>query len=105
MHSKIADLLLDIELEMRRLNIWSDLAPTQEQLMSTEPFCIDTMSFPEWIQFVFIERLKCIVEQGGTLPSNSDIAPMAEEYFRGSSLNATAFVALIRAFDQLIMAH
>ncbi len=102
MHSEIADLLLEIESELRRLALWSQKPVTTAQLMSTEPFCIDTMTFPEWVQFVFITRLNVIVEQGGELPNVSGIAPMAEEYFRGTSINAEAFIAAIQKFDQLV---
>lgn len=102
MYLEVADLLLEIELELRRLDMWSEKTVTKEQLMSTEPFCIDTMTFPEWIQFVFIMRLKIILEQGAELPNTSAIAPMAEEYFRGASINAGAFISSIKKFDQLI---
>jgi len=102
MHSTVADLLLEIEKELRRLGLWSETPVTQSQLMSTEPFCIDTMTFPEWVQFVFIARLKIIIEQGAGLPAVSDIAPMAEEYFKVSSVKASGLITLIRRFDLLI---
>ena len=102
MHSKVADLLLQIEQALRELELWSDKTPTSEQLMSSEPFCLDTLTFPEWIQFVFIEKLNDIIEQGTELPMNSSIAPMAEEFFRGADLNVKNLVELMGAFDQLV---
>lgn len=102
MHATIADLLLAIEMELRALSLWSDQAPTAEQLASTEPFCLDTLTFPQWIQFVFIVRLKVIVEQGGAFPEKSTIAPMVEEYFRGSSLDVARLTQLMAEFDRLV---
>jgi uncharacterized protein YqcC (DUF446 family) len=102
MHSEIADVLLNIELELRRLDLWSQVPATQEQLMSSQPFCIDTMIFPEWIQFVLIERLKPIIEGGLSLPKTSGIAPMAEEYFKHEAIEASAVISLLKRFDQLI---
>lgn len=102
MHSEIADLLLNIEWELRRLGLWSNIPATQEQLMSSEPFCIDTMTLPEWIQFVYLVRLKSIIEQGLALPKVSGIAPMAEEYFKHTSVDASIVINLFKQFDQLI---
>lgn len=102
MHSDVADLLLEIELELRRLALWSEEPVSPAQLMSKEPFCIDTMSFPEWTQFVFIPRLKMIIEHKAELPKTSGIAPMAEEYFKGTNINGEAFILSFKKFDQLI---
>lgn len=102
MHAEVADLLLALELELRRLELWSENPATEAQLNSTEPFCIDTMTFPEWVQFVLISRLKIIIQQGAELPKVSGIAPMAEEYFKGEAINAEAFILSVKKFDQLI---
>lgn len=102
MHSKIADVLLDIEAEMRRLELWSEKPASPEQLRSTQPFSIDTMTFPEWTQYVFIVRLKTIIETSAPLPPTSDIAPMAEEYFKAIHVDSAALEASFRTFDQLI---
>lgn len=103
MHSEVADLLLEIEFELRRLGLWSERPVTKVQLLSSQPFCIDTMTFPEWVQFVFIARLKLIIEQGAGFPEVSDITPMAEEYFKAGSVEASGLIALIRRFDHLIL--
>ena len=42
---RIADLLLEMEAELRRLGLWETEAPTLESLSSQEPFCIDTLTF------------------------------------------------------------
>jgi len=102
MHSEVADLLLEIELELRRLGLWSEKPVTKAQLLSSQPFCIDTMTFSEWLQFVFIVRLKLIVERGAGFPEVSDITPMAEEYFKTGSVKASGLISLIRRFDHLI---
>lgn len=38
----LADVLLDLEAELRRLELWEDIAPSPEQLQSELPFCYDT---------------------------------------------------------------
>ena len=66
---------------MRDIGLWSDLIPSDEALASTQPFAVDTLEFVEWLQFIFLPRMKNLVETGSPLPSNCGIAPMAEEYF------------------------
>ena len=101
-YSRIADLSLAIEAEMRRLDFWSAQRPSDQALASTQPFCIDTLTFPEWLQFVFLERIQVIIEFEGTLPASSSIAPMAEEHFSETGESAGDIVELLTHFDRLL---
>lgn len=100
--SEVADRLLGIEIEMRRLEVWSTEPPSEEALASDQPFCIDTLAFTEWLQFVFLERMRFIVEQGHPLPGVSGIAPMAEEHFRGRPESGHGLVRELAAIDELL---
>ncbi|SES70539.1 MULTISPECIES: YqcC family protein [Marinobacter] len=100
--SDVADRLLSIEAEMRRIGVWSSEPPCAEALASTQPFCIDTLAFTEWLQFVFLVRMKVIVEQGYGLPDVSGIAPMAEEYFRVRPEPGEGLARELEAIDRLI---
>jgi len=100
--TKLADVLLEIESQMRSHNLWSAQRPTAEQLASVEPFCVDSLSFPEWLQFVFLPRMKDILEQGSDLPATSEIAPMAEHYLAQNALSAKGLISAIADFDALI---
>lgn len=102
---QVADLILEIERQLRLLDRWSDIEPTQEQLDSVQPFALDTLSFDEWLQFIFLPRIKLILEQGGGLPRQSQIAPMAEVYYKGiyqDASNAQAIIDALTQFDDLI---
>ena len=105
-HALLADTVLEIEQEMRRLSLWtfedSDEWPSEDALASTQPFCIDTLEFPQWVQFVLLIRVRELIETGGDLPPKSDIAPMAEEYFRPLPHPADRLVASIQEFDRII---
>lgn len=107
-YSRLADTVLEIEREMRQLSMWisedSPEAPSHEALSSTQPFCIDTLEFPEWVQFVLLVRVRNLIEAGAELPEKSDIAPMAEEYFRQRPQNTDNLVEFIREMDRIISA-
>lgn len=99
---QVADCLLCIEMELRKLDMWATERPPEEAFESTEPFCLDTLAFTQWIQFVFLERMKVIVENDHPLPRVSGIAPMAEEYFRGRPESGHGLVQELEAVDQLL---
>lgn len=100
--AEVADRLLSIEVEMRRIDVWSHEPPSDQALASTQPFCVDTLVFTEWLQFVFLARMKEIVERGHGLPGMSGIAPMAEEHFRARAEPAEGLVRELEAVDRLL---
>jgi uncharacterized protein YqcC (DUF446 family) len=97
-----ADLLLQIEAEMRAIGLWQVVAPSDEALSSPLPFCHDTLSFPQWLQFIFLPRMKVLLEAGAALPDRCGIAPMAEESFRFVGLNTAGLLALLRLMDETL---
>jgi len=97
--------LVQLETQMRQIGLWVDSQPTVEAMASREPFACDLMSFPEWLQYIFIPRLFAIIEEQAELPSNSDIAPMAEHFFTQNGLEASDLVVQIREIDRLLTAE
>lgn len=97
-YREVAGQLLLIEAEMRRLDLWSAQPPSAEALASTEPFCVDTLTLPQWLQFVFLPRMRALIEGGRPLPRQCGIAPFAEEYFRGDD-RAGELIRLLGELD------
>ena len=99
---RVTDGLLKIELELRELEVWEHEPLPDEAFQSTQPFCLDTMEFTQWVQFVFLDRMKTLVEAGHSLPSVSGIAPMAEEHFRGRPESGDGLIQALENMDQLL---
>jgi uncharacterized protein YqcC (DUF446 family) len=102
MYTDVSAVLIDIEAQLRNLGLWSKIPPSADALASDQPFCVDTLTLPQWLQFIFIPTLYQMIEQGQALPGQCGIAPMAEEYFRGSGLNAQALVSSLEQIDTLL---
>ena len=98
----VAEILIDIEKELRDLQLWESELPSAKALASTEPFAIDTLNFPQWLQFIFIPRLYMMVEQRMPLPNVSGMKPMAEEYFQVLNLNSAALILHLERMDKLL---
>ncbi|MBV7550050.1 YqcC family protein [Pseudomonas sp. PDM26] len=103
---KIADQLLLIERELRVLGWWDEVSPSVEALSSVEPFSVDTLDFEQWLQWIFLPRMKMILEQDLPLPNASGIQEMAEMVFAGRNVQGKdrQLQELLKQFDQLITA-
>lgn len=102
MHTEVAEVLIDIEAELRQLSLWERVPPPTSALDSSEPFCIDTLTLPQWLQFVFLPTLYRLLEEKAALPERCAITPMAEEYFRGSQLASGSLLAALQRIDNLL---
>ncbi len=105
-HSEdVAVLLIDIEAQLRRMNLWEDQPPSAEALASSQPFHVDTLSFTQWLQFVFLPTMLGLIESGQSLPTECGITPMAEEYFRGPGVAGGALERTLLSIDQVLCGH
>ena len=102
LHIAIAELLIDIEKELRELQLWDSEMISDAALASEQPFAVDTMTFPQWLQFIFLPRMYFIIEQQLQLPGNCGIAPMAEEYFSVLNLPSLPLIVHLQKIDGLL---
>jgi uncharacterized protein YqcC (DUF446 family) len=98
----IAQQLLLIERELRVQGWWQIEPPSERALASQEPFCVDSMAFDQWLQWIFLPRMKHMLENGAALPSVSGIQPMAEQVYGEGNVQARVLVRLLGEFDRLI---
>lgn len=96
--STLHALLNELEDELRRLEYWSDVPPSPRAMASQEPFAVDTLSLPEWLQWIYLQRLRAILEADADLPTGALVKPYAEEYF---AANPGAAGELIRIIDRI----
>jgi len=99
---KVASVLIDIEGELRRLYLWEAEAPTPEAMASTEPFCIDTMNFPQWVQHIFLPRMSKLLEASEALPKRCGIEAMAAEYFKNIAVDGEGLIRAFRTIDEIL---
>lgn len=98
----VADLLMEIEKELRQLQLWDLAMPSPEALASTQPFAVDTLNFPQWLQFIFLPKLYFMIEQQAALPSTCGVAPMAEEYFQLLPLYSAPLIGHLQQIDRVL---
>ncbi|WP_075185776.1 YqcC family protein [Teredinibacter haidensis] len=102
LHTSITTLLRDLEVELRKLEWWQPFQPSAEALASLQPFCMDTLSFSQWLQFVFISRMDMLIAADQPLPVACAIAPMGEEAFAGQTPAVETLLQILKRIDKTL---
>lgn len=103
--AEIADQLLLIERALRMQGLWSAQEMPEAARHSTEPFAVDCLQFEEWLQWIFLPRMKAILETGQALPRHSGIREMAEMVYAEKRQHLEALLEALGCFDQLIVSQ
>jgi len=90
----------EIEREMKRVGLWQETPLKEEQYNFRRAFAMDTMSYDQWLQFVFIPRVKEIINTKGKFPLSSSVGAQAVREF-DTYANAQALISLLSEFDRL----
>ncbi len=99
----LRELLIDLEYVLRDTGLWSDERPSDWAFASELPFAHDRMSFPLWLQYVFLPTLSDLAESDRLWPEDCAVAPMVELQFGPGE--ATRLLQVIRQIDQLVSRH
>lgn len=94
-------LLQQMEMVMRQHRLWEPVSPPPEAFESNLPFCVDTMVFSQWLQWIFIARFRALLQGNLPLPSQCNVSVMAEEAFKGIEPDLQELIEILRQFDQL----
>ena len=72
--------LVNLQQALMDLQLWQASPPSMEALSSTTPFCCDTLSLPEWLQWIFIPRMTALLEGNHPLPTSCNILDYAQHW-------------------------
>ncbi|HNL91278.1 MAG TPA: YqcC family protein [Pseudomonadales bacterium] len=100
-YTPLGSLLIDIECALRRGDFWQTETPPASALASTEPFAVDTLDFHQWLQFVFLPRMRELINARQMLPEQCNITAMAEVVWADET-RALAVINALRQFDETI---
>ena len=101
-YQQLSDMLKTLEESLQSEELWLGQTPSNDALSSVEPFAVDTLTFIQWLQFLFLPQIKQICQEAAELPAICSIAPMAEEYFKSIQITGDTIVSQLTQIDQLI---
>ncbi|MBU3022113.1 YqcC family protein [Aestuariibacter sp. A3R04] len=91
---RVEGLLQRLENTLKKSELWSDKTPEEKALSSQQPFACDTLLFEQWLQFIFLPRMRTLVAENQPLPASMALLPMAEIHHGDN-------VALMRVLAEL----
>ena len=81
----LCKLLAELEFQMKQVALWQAEPPNTEYLMSQQPFAMDRLEPSEWLQWVFIEKLRHQMGENLPIPAQFTISPYFEQCWQGDS--------------------
>ena len=97
---EVETLLQRLETVLREVGLWSTCSPSTEALCSTAPFACDSMPFEQWLQYIFIPKLREMLNSKLTLANNMGLFPMGQECFV-EQRQRIAVLPVLAQIDQL----
>lgn len=98
----VTRILEQLEHELKQRSLWQMAAPTAEALASSLPFCMDTLDFHQWLQFVLIARLRQMILLQMALPSQSALYAMATEVYKQELAHHGSLLDTLAALDEAL---
>lgn len=89
----------EIEAEMRRIGFWQQAPLDPKRLNFEQAFAMDTMTFAQWLQFIFLPRVRKAIA-ANSFPQGSSVGVQAVREFDGDP-DADHLVTLLSEFDAL----
>src|SRR5262249_23452021 len=99
-YGTVAAKLDEIEQEMKVVGLWQEEPLAPEKYNFTRAFAMDTMSYDQWLQFVFLPRVRDIISTKGKFPASSSVGAQAVREFDAYP-NAGGLITLLSEFDRL----
>lgn len=101
MKTQVREQLNRLQIVLRTHQLWEETAPSAEQLASTQPFAIDTLSATQWLQWIFLPRMHALLDANAELPKNFSISPYLEESLKNEPC-LPAVLETIVALEKLL---
>ena len=98
--TQLFSLLQQLELQLQHAQLWSEVPPSDEALASTQPFAIDTLEPEQWLQWIFIARIKTMIASGAALPKGFSMAPYFVEVWKNDASKSELLVT-IKQIDEV----
>jgi uncharacterized protein YqcC (DUF446 family) len=80
-YREVEALLKELELALKKSNLWSPNLPSEQALNSKLPFACDYLHAEQWLQFLFIPKMQAIIDSQQELPVELKLLPALQERF------------------------
>lgn len=96
-YTELSDVLEQLEDKLIQLSLWEDTPPKQEALDSDKPFALDTLQATQWLQWVFMPKIRTLIASQSEVPMGFEVTP----YFEQAMVDKDHRDALLPILNQL----
>ena len=96
MKAEVKQHLSDLQIAMRLHNLWEATPPSLEAMANPQPFCVETLTPTQWLQWIFIPRMQAILDASADLPRNFAITPYLEESLKTADYLKAIYEPLLK---------
>ncbi len=93
----VLKLLIQAEECLRKSGLWETEQPDEAVLQSKQPFALDTLLPQQWLQWIFIPKMREMIEKESVVQGFC-ISPYFEEVWKSESDKAE-LIELLHAID------
>lgn len=94
--------LTRIEQQLQQMGQWQSIAPLAAALASNQPFCLDTLTPYQWLQWVLLPRLSALLDAKQLPPKAFAIAPYFEVSLAPLSLADQQLIKQLQQLDEWV---
>jgi len=100
--ARLGESAAQIEGEMRRLELWLEHPPSEQEVLSGGAFGLGTVGFDTWLQVVFVARLRQVAAGEFDIPASSSVASQAVREWDGDPIDRRRLLELVQQVDELL---
>jgi len=89
--------LQELEATLKKFNLWQNNKLSVERV--SNPFGVGEISFEQWLQFIYLPKMRLLIKSGQTVPV-ANITPYAEEVLAGHEAR-TVLLRILASLDNL----
>lgn len=98
---RLGNMLDSIEQELRVLDKWDETQPQSEMLCSSEPFSVDRLEPSQWLQWIFLPKMRMLISENRSIPKPFSITEYFEESYKDESDKKNLLI-LLKEMDKMI---
>lgn len=99
---RLGEIADGIEAELKRIGWWQEDPPSEETALAGGAFGMKTVAFSQWLQVVFVKRLRQAAAGEVPIPSSSSVSTMATREFDGYPEDVSRLMEYLYEVDRLV---
>ncbi|WP_105903029.1 YqcC family protein [Vibrio gangliei] len=100
-YTELLDVIEQLEDQLIQLDLWESQAPSEQALNSAQPFALDELKPTQWLQWIFIPKMRELIDSESEVPIGFEISPYFEQSMGGDP-HLDNFLPILQQLDETV---